>query len=166
MTLDIDIAVESPDWSVLAELGALVRRSIDTAVETIALEGSEGAELSVLFCDDAMIRQLNKDWRGKDKATNVLSFPAMQSEGVEGPRLLGDIAIAFETVRREAEADDKPLADHVAHLLVHGFLHLLDHDHEDAAEAEAMEQLETRILARLGIADPYAGSDPVEATLQ
>jgi len=166
MTLDIDIAIESPSWAAVADLEALVRRSVDAAAETVALDAPEGSELSVLFCDDAMIRQLNKDWRGKDKATNVLSFPALQPEGTDGPRLLGDIALAFETTQREAAAEGKPLEEHVAHLLVHGFLHLLDHDHETTAEAEAMEQLETRILARLGIADPYAGSDPVEATLQ
>ena len=165
MTVAVDIAVESPSWSALPGLDDLVRRCIDAA-EALVPALPEGTEVSVLFGNDAAIRQLNKDWRGKDAATNVLSFPSGQPADFKGPRLLGDIAVAFETTQREALADDKPLADHVAHLLVHGFLHLLDHDHEDEAEALAMEALETRILARLGIPDPYAGSELEEATLR
>ncbi len=164
MTVAVDIAVESPSWSALPGLDDLVRRCVDAAAEALPTALPEGTEVSVLFGNDAAIRQLNKDWRGKDAATNVLSFPSGQPAGSRGPRLLGDIAVAFETTRREALADNKPLPDHVAHLLVHGFLHLLDHDHEEEAEAVAMEALETRILARLGIPDPYAGSEPEEVT--
>lgn len=166
MTITIDIAVESSSWAAMPDLDALVRRSIDTAAQALTPAVPDGAEVSILFGDDAAIRRLNKDWRGKDAATNVLSFPSGQPAGFAGPRLLGDIAVAFETTEREARADNKPLSDHVAHLLVHGFLHLLDHDHEAEAEAEAMEALETRILARLGISDPYAGSELEEATLR
>ena len=163
MTLDIDIAVEAESWSAVPGLSALVRRAIEAAAETAAAGLPEGAELSVLFCDDAAIRVLNRDWRGMDKATNVLSFPAGGEPGPGGPRLLGDIAIAFETSRREADQEGKTLEAHLSHLLVHGFLHLLDHDHEDEAEADAMEALETRILERIGIADPYAQSEPEKA---
>jgi probable rRNA maturation factor len=104
----------------------------------------------VVFTDDAAMRRLNARYRGKDKATNVLSFPQKS-----GP-LLGDVILAAETVRREAALAAKPLEDHMAHLIIHGFLHLLGHDHEEDAEAEKMEQLERLALQRLGIPDPYA----------
>ena len=159
MSLDIDIAVEAPAWSDVADVEDLVRRAVDAAALATGLDVSGEVELSVLLCDDAAIRVLNRNWRGKDKSTNVLSFPAGDTPA--GPRLLGDIALAFETMRREALEEDKPLADHVSHLVVHGFLHLLDHDHETEGDAGAMEALETAILRALGIADPYAGSDPV-----
>ncbi|WP_131118535.1 rRNA maturation RNase YbeY [Lichenihabitans psoromatis] len=159
MTIEIDIAIDSPGWSVLPDLDAIVRRSIDGAAAAVDLDAPQGAEVSILFCDDAAIQVLNREWRQKDKPTNVLSFPAAQPEGIDGPELLGDIAVALETTRREAEQDGKTLSDHVSHLLVHGFLHLIDYDHETADEAEAMEQLETRILANLGIGDPYAGTE-------
>jgi probable rRNA maturation factor len=103
-----------------------------------------------LFTNDAAMRKLNAEWRGKDKPTNVLSFPAAR-----GP-LLGDIALAAETVAREARLADKPLEDHIAHLIIHGFLHLLGYDHEVERQAEEMEALERSALSRMGIADPYA----------
>jgi probable rRNA maturation factor len=105
----------------------------------------------VLLADDAALRALNRDWRGKDKPTNVLSFPAPQ-----GGEMLGDIALAAETVAAEAQAQGKPFAAHMAHLLAHGFLHLLGYDHEIEAEAEAMEARERAILVSLGLPDPYA----------
>jgi probable rRNA maturation factor len=98
---------------------------------------------------------LNRTWRGKDKPTNVLSFPAPEQPGAAGPRHLGDIALAFETLARESEEESKELAHHFAHLIVHGVLHLLGYDHEVEAEAEIMEALEVKALARLGITDPY-----------
>jgi probable rRNA maturation factor len=121
-----------------------------------------GRVLSLLFTDDATIADLNRDWRGKPKPTNVLSFPAPDtSEAADGiPMPLGDIVFGFETVAKEAAEAGLTLADHINHLLVHGLLHLLGYDHEEDREATAMEQLETAILARLGIADPYAGSEP------
>jgi probable rRNA maturation factor len=109
-------------------------------------------ELSIVFTDDSRIRQLNARYRGKDRATNVLSFP--QKDGA----LLGDVILAAETIRGEAVLADKPLEDHMAHLIIHGFLHLLGYDHEGDAEAEKMEQLERLALGRLGIADPYAAA--------
>src|SRR5438046_3160548 len=110
-------------------------------------------------------RTLNHNWRGIDKATNVLSFPALQPTGPTGPddapRMLGDIAIAYQTTRREADEEQKPFDHHLSHLAVHGFLHLIGYDHETDGEAEAMESLEREILAQLGIPDPYADRDPL-----
>ena len=113
--------------------------------------------------DDAQIRVLNAHWRGLDKPTNVLSFPAVAAEKIALAPMLGDIVVAFETMQREAVGEGKTLADHFSHLVTHGFLHLLGFDHEDAAEAERMEALESDILARLGIADPYASTVPADA---
>ena len=114
------------------------------------------AEVSLVFTDDASIRLLNRQYRGKDKPTNVLSFPTPQLvRGRFGP-LLGDIVLARETVAAESEADGLTFADHLTHLIVHGFLHLVGYDHEAAGEAAEMEGLETSILHGLGIADPYA----------
>ena len=104
---------------------------------------------------DARLRELNREWRGQDKPTNVLSFPAVPPDRLATSPLLGDIAVAYETARREAEAEDKALPDHLVHLVVHGTLHLLGHDHLDPVEAQRMEALEIRVLAGLGIADPY-----------
>ena len=116
--------------------------------------GEEPAELSLVFTDDSGIRRLNKAWRGKDKPTNVLSFP--QKTGA----LLGDVILAAETVAKEAALADKPLEDHMAHLIIHGFLHLLGFDHQGDGEAEKMEQLERVALKSLGIPDPYAPANP------
>ena len=119
-----------------------------------------GSEIAVMLTDDAGIRKLNATWRGIDKPTNVLSFPAPEPAGAAGqgdaPRMLGDIAIAYETMRKEADDQSKPFADHLSHLAVHGFLHLIGYDHGKDDDAEAMETLEREILARLDIPDPYA----------
>jgi probable rRNA maturation factor len=117
--------------------------------------------VSVLLADDAAVRDLNRAWRGRDKPTNVLSFPAFEPGTpvpADGPPVpLGDIAVALETVLREAEAEGKTPADHLAHLVVHGTLHLMGRDHEAGeAEAAAMEALEVAALATMGVADPYA----------
>src|SRR6202040_3096754 len=105
-----------------------------------------GAELAVMLTDDLGIRTLNSNWRGIDKPTNVLSFPALQPPGGhesdDPPRILGDIAIAYETTRREADDEQKPISHHLSHLAVHGFLHLVGYDHESDADAEIMENLE------------------------
>jgi probable rRNA maturation factor len=112
------------------------------------------SELSIVLTDDAEQQQLNKQWRGIDKPTNVLSFPQIEPFG-EVRGILGDIVLAHETLVREAAELDKPLADHFTHLVVHGFLHILGYDHIDDGDALKMEGLETQILASLGIADPY-----------
>ena len=152
--IDLDVMVEAGDWSRLEGAEALAQRAAEAAV-AVAEETDEDFEVSVMLADDAQIQELNRTWRGKDKPTNVLSFPAPDQPGAEGPRHLGDIALAYETLVRESEEESKALADHFAHLIVHGILHLLGYDHEDEAEAETMEALEVKALATLGIADPY-----------
>lgn len=111
-------------------------------------------EISLLLTDDAAQRQLNAQWRQKDSATNVLSFPAIEPFG-EVAGFLGDISMARETMQREAVDLNKSFSDHFTHLLVHGFLHLIGYDHENDTDALVMESLETKILSNLGIADPY-----------
>lgn len=160
MTLDVALEVEADGWRTLPGLDELVTRTLNRACACSGATIADHAEVSVLLCDDAHIRQLNKDWRGKDKATNVLSFP---TPGALARRpLLGDIAIAWETTAREAADEGKGAADHLTHLLVHGFLHLLGFDHESEADADAMEAREIFILKGLGISDPYHGSEPEE----
>lgn len=156
MTLAIDIDFSARQWEAAQDVGAIVERAASMAFN-VAAQAEGGAEVSILLCDDARIQELNRAWRGLDKATNVLSFPA----GFHGGdvRVLGDIAIAYQTAMAEAKAEDKTLNAHVSHLVVHGMLHLLGFDHEIEAEAERMEALERGVLARLGIADPYAAAD-------
>jgi probable rRNA maturation factor len=152
----IEVAIEAKDWASLEAPSKLVQTAILAAVEGSGLVLAANAEISVVLCGDAFIRELNREWRGYDAPTNVLSFPAGGDPA--SASLLGDIVIAFETASREAFEAGKPLRDHVAHLLVHGFLHLIGHDHVEAAEAAAMETLERAILGRLGIDDPYRAS--------
>lgn len=150
----VDIVVESGAWDAGAE--EIIRRAIPEAAAALG-RSLKGHVVSVLLTDDAAVRRLNAQWRNIDKPTNVLSFPpAPNARVADGePASLGDIAIAYETTAREAQEEHKPFADHVAHLAVHGFLHLLGYDHESDGEAEAMEQLERVILGRLGVPDPY-----------
>lgn len=130
---------------------------MDAAVAAIGPRFAAECELSLVFTDDAHIRRLNRDFRKKDSPTNVLSFPAPAGAGgLMGP-ILGDVVLARETVVREAAAEGLTVEAHLAHLILHGFLHLLGYDHQDEAEATTMERLETAILGGLGIADPYAG---------
>lgn len=152
----LDIAVESEEWRSFEDIEALAETAIGAAIQRCGVKIPASAEISILLCDDAFIRDLNQKWRGIDKPTNVLSFPAGDTV-VLGP-LLGDIVIAHGTARREAEEENKSLAAHVMHLLIHGFLHLIGYDHMVTAEAEKMEALERTILADLGIADPYQGA--------
>jgi len=152
----IDVIVESPRWESASGAEATVRRALTEAA--IAIGTSFKAHvLAILLTDNAAIRRLNAQWRGLDKPTNVLSFPPAPNSGEQlvGVKSLGDIAIAYETTAREAETEDKPFDHHLAHLAVHGFLHLLGYDHDTEAAATTMEQLERVILARLGMPDPY-----------
>lgn len=151
-----DMSVLAGDWPSEPALLALAERSLDAACTVAGVEGAvpDGAnlEVSLVFTDDAGIRELNRKWRGRDRPTNVLSFP--QPPVPHAP--LGDIVLGFETVQREAALEDKPLEAHISHLIVHGFLHLLGYDHENPENAEHMERLEREGLSMIGIADPYA----------
>ena len=159
--LDIDISVEAGDWLPEAELEALAARAATAVLAELGVAGS-ASELSILFTDDAQIRALNAEWRGKDKATNVLSFPAFPvAPGDPLPPMLGDIVLAAETVRAESALESKSFEHHLTHLVVHGLLHLLGYDHETDDDADELEALEGRFLARLAIADPYAVTDEV-----
>ena len=157
--VETDVLVTAAIWRDAPEAEALVQRAIAAAADD-ASPGPGDCELAVMLTDDAGIRTLNANWRGIDRPTNVLSFPALQPEGKrqadDPPRMLGDIAIAYETVRREADDEGKSFASHLSHLAVHGYLHLVGYDHENDADAEAMEQRERVILKQLGIPDPYA----------
>jgi probable rRNA maturation factor len=153
--LSVDVLVEDDGWAALPEVEALVTHAVTAAAAGCGLAFRAGAEVSVLLTCDAAVRTLNAQWRGQDKPTNVLSFPAAAPADLAAAALIGDIALAHGVVRREAEAEDKALEDHLTHLVVHGFLHLAGHDHQTADEAERMEALERTILAGLGIADPY-----------
>ncbi len=145
----IEFVIEDPHWR-QAGLRPALRRA---AARALAREGADGG-VTILLADDAALHRLNREFRGKNKPTNVLSFPA--AENPEGH--LGDIAIAHGVSAGEARAAGKDFADHAAHLVVHGVLHLLGYDHETDAEAGVMEPLESEILAGLGIADPYAAT--------
>jgi probable rRNA maturation factor len=151
----VDIMVNSTRWNARRGLKPLLRRAVTEAAATLS---TSDAELAIVLTHDSAIRRLNRQWRGKDEPTNVLAFPAPQPSGSPPhlPRIpLGDIVIAYQTLAREAAAERKPFGHHLAHLAVHGFLHLSGHDHATAAEAAAMEGLEVAILARLGIPNPY-----------
>jgi probable rRNA maturation factor len=153
-----EVLVVADCWQTEPDAEAVIHRAINAAAEIADAEVGE-AEIAVMLTDDSGIRTLNSNWRGIDKPTNVLSFPALQPTGAgapsDAPRMLGDIAIAYETTRREADDEQKLFEHHLSHLAVHGFLHLIGYDHEKDADAEAMESLEREILAQLGIPDPY-----------
>jgi len=173
----IDVTLDAPQWNAALEgasLGNAGPADVATVARAAALatwraaDGPDRAEISIVLGDDALLRRLNGAYRGQDRPTNVLSFPNDSNRGdsnrgdsngdggaPDAPRLLGDVVLAFETVAREARAQDKTLADHLSHLCVHGVLHLLGYDHQDAAEAGAMEALEVAVLAGLGVGDPY-----------
>jgi probable rRNA maturation factor len=161
MVLELEVSEEanwpaSQDWTHLAERAASGLAQVATELANSRLSAS------LLFTSDAEVHVLNREWRGKDKPTNVLSFPMLEREDLlalapDGPpELLGDIALAYETCAREAAEKGIPLEHHAAHLIVHGLLHLAGHDHETSPEdAAAMETLEIKALALMGIPDPY-----------
>ena len=158
--VDVTVSREAGDWAEDAEW--LAERAALAALGA-AYDDEEGpAELSVVLADDELVHRLNREYRGKDKPTNVLSFALTEAEEPEAqegvPVMLGDVILAYETVAREASEQGKSFKDHMTHLVMHGVLHLLGYDHETDDEAEEMEALETRLLATLGIADPYAAN--------
>lgn len=164
----VDVVIEDDRWEA-AELAELAERAVRATLAGMDLP-DVGLTLCLMGCDDARIAGLNGEFRGKEKPTNVLSWPAWDltadADGeapeapeigtAEDPESLGDIALAYETCQREAEEAGKPLADHVTHLIVHGLLHLLGHDHVRELDAARMEGHEVRILATLGLSDPYS----------
>ena len=150
----LEIETEAEGWGGLPGFETLAQQAADAALAALAQPPGRDLTATLLLADDAAVRALNRDWRGQDKPTNVLSFPAPATPG-SGPRHLGDVVLALETVKREAGLEDKRTVDHAAHLVVHGLLHLLGHDHETDREADAMEAIEVAALARLGIPDPY-----------
>lgn len=154
--IEIGIAVEAGGWPEEGALRGIAEQAVGAALAELGLEAEGPAELSLLFTDDDRIRTLNRDWRGKDKPTNVLSFPAFAvAPGDLLPPLLGDIVLAQETISSEAALEGKPFDHHLTHLIVHGLMHLVGYDHESEDDAEEMEGLERRALARLAIPDPY-----------
>jgi len=156
--ISIDLAETSARWRErLPRRRALCVAAAEAAFAAAKPRLTRRTEVSVVLADDALVRRLNRQWRRIDAATNVLSFPSLDQElPPKAPFLLGDVVLAYETVSREAQEQGKDLADHLRHLVVHGILHLLGYDHEDPGQAEQMEALETQVLARLGVDDPYA----------
>ncbi|MSO71072.1 MAG: rRNA maturation RNase YbeY [Alphaproteobacteria bacterium] len=152
----ISVQIETSRWRSAVPRTAL-RVCQGARAALAAAKWPQPVAIAVLLADDARLRALNRDFRGFDKPTNVLAFPAAADAEVDaGARPVGDIAVALETCLREAAAQGKSVGDHLSHLIVHATLHLLGHDHLNAREAEAMEALERRVLAGLGVADPYA----------
>jgi len=164
--LDVDVATSGGAWvERCADPEALCRRAAKAAFDMALVDGiglsGDHAEVSVLLSDDERVHGLNRDYRGIDRPTNVLSFSGNDDEALDhhpddAPVLLGDIVVAFETVSSEARRDGKTLDAHLAHMIVHGMLHLMGYDHETDDDANEMEAMEIRVLAHLGVADPYA----------
>ncbi|MBI0169964.1 MULTISPECIES: rRNA maturation RNase YbeY [Bartonella] len=155
MTVRYDVAINADGWQSEHSLRMLVDRVLEATLHVLEFDDAD-SELSLVFTDDANIRTINAKWRHIDKATNVLSFPAFSIQPGQRPGpILGDIVIARETVQCEAQEENKSFDDHLSHLIVHGLLHLTGYDHQNDEEAEQMESLERKILASLGISDPY-----------
>lgn len=157
LSLDIDVVHDGGDWSTVADAEKLVRAAAAALASELVLSG---AEACVALSSDAHVAELNASYRGKSSPTNVLSFGAggVTPDDASQARFLGDVVLAQETLQREAAELELPLDHHMQHLVVHGLLHLLGYDHATDEEARAMEGLEVRILARLGVVDPYAGA--------
>ena len=158
-TSQIDVIVRSARWRKRPTAKTIVKKAVLAAAEAVS---TPRAELAIVLSDDSAIRALNRDWRGKNAPTNVLSFPAADGRAKARPAspYIGDIVIAYQTIAREAVAEGKPFNHHLAHLAVHGFLHLLGYDHENDRDAQKMERLERKILERLAVPDPYAAATP------
>jgi probable rRNA maturation factor len=172
-TLNVDVTVAGAGWTREDRMIAtLCRRVAEYTLIYVwphlprkhSLFQARDVEVSITLSTNARVKALNRDYRGKNKPTNVLSFPAVDaSTPILSPLLLGDVILALETTREEAKAEGKRFRDHVAHLVVHGVLHLLGYDHEGDRDAARMEKMERLILADLGIADPYAETVPAAA---
>jgi probable rRNA maturation factor len=160
--ITVDVQKAAAGWASVKGAAALVRKAARRTIGMAGVPVLQGATIAVLLADDARVRSVNLQWRAMDKPTNVLSFPGAAPERISRSPYLGDIILAYETVASEAIAEGKPLSHHVAHLVVHGVLHLLGYDHMTKADAERMEACESAILTSLDIPDPYAGSEPLE----
>lgn len=150
--VSVDIRIESDLWDAEPEAETILRAAIAAA----AAHSTSAGEVSILLTDDSAVRELNRQWRGIDKPTNVLSFPAPETPAATG--LLGDIVIAYETLVRECADENREFAHHLSHLTVHGYLHLVGYDHQTDAEADAMESLESQIMMRMDMPDPWLDS--------
>ena len=152
--IEVDCAINSNLWADEDYLVEISSRAVNSAFNRITFELPENSEVSLLFTDDQEVQKLNAQWRKQNKPTNVLSFAANDGTDILLP-ILGDIILAFETIKSETDGQKQSFDDHLTHLIVHGFLHLLGYDHMDDEEAKQMESLETLILKDIGIADPY-----------
>ncbi len=161
-SISVDVQRASVAWRAVPRAAAIARQAARRAAAMGGVALIEGAEVAVSLADDARVREANRAFRGKDAPTNVLSFPAAPPDRIGSSPFLGDVILAYETVAREAETEGKAIGDHLAHLVVHGVLHLIGYDHMTDDEAERMEHLETAILASLAIADPYAAPSAQE----
>ncbi|HRD75277.1 MAG TPA: rRNA maturation RNase YbeY [Hyphomicrobiaceae bacterium] len=154
--LAIEIVEESGNWAVVPEAGALIAQATDALARHPAIAGRLPAAATIVLASDADVQVLNRTWRGKDKPTNVLSFPAgTGARDEDGRPLLGDVVLAIESIQLEAHELAVPVAHHLQHLVVHGTLHLMGYDHETDADAEVMEGLEVAVLQGLGVPNPY-----------
>ena len=155
-TATIVVDVRDPAWdAALPDASVLCRNAANAVLDAESVPRA-GTEIGVVLADDALVRDLNRDWRGIDAPTDVLSFGAEEPDPAPGaPRLLGDVVVALGVAARDAEADGVSLRNHLSHLIVHGVFHLLGYDHEDDMQAECMEARETDVLRDLGIGDPY-----------
>ena len=156
----IEVMVRSARWRKRPGARTTVKKAVLAAAKAVS---TPRTELAIVLADDSAIRTLNRDWRGKNAPTNVLSFPAAapkkgSGKGGPGSPYIGDIVIAYQTVAREAAAEGKPFSHHLAHLAIHGFLHLLGYDHDNDRDAAKMEGVERKVLKRLAIPDPYAAN--------
>jgi probable rRNA maturation factor len=161
--LEIDISITDDDWTnALGDVEGLCRSAALAAFQVAGPQDFDNAEVSILLSDNTQVQDLNREYRDKDKPTNVLSFASLdEAQPMHGgPALLGDIVIAYGVASSEAKTENKPLNNHLSHLVVHGMFHLLGLDHECADEADQMEALEIKTLSSLGIADPYNATDP------
>ena len=151
--MDLEISIEA-NWPDATDWEKLAERAVAALAQVAPELGNQRLSASILFAGDAEVHALNREWRGKDKPTNVLSFPTTAPAGVK-PQPLGDIVICPAVLKREAREQGKPERAHWAHLVVHGTLHLVGYDHEDDADARRMERREVAVLRRLGFPDPY-----------
>ncbi|MEO1019726.1 MAG: rRNA maturation RNase YbeY [Pseudomonadota bacterium] len=159
----IEVTIEAQAWNtIVTDPRQLVTRAAETALGELDAAERVRAEIGILLTDNIAVRALNKEYRGRDRPTNVLSFPSFgrdQPRPDHGPLLFGDVILALETVKAEADALADGFSGHVSHLVIHGILHLFGHDHENNDEAQKMERAERRLMAQLGFGDPYSDDD-------